>query len=265
MLEGVLCTMNILRLALIPVVLLLLATCGSNTTDRPPADAFVGSDLTSGPDQKVYPDLGLPPDLGQKVACESEWRDAVHAQSKVSTGAAVTTGLSGGIKQTVIDATAGGMNAATQNPFVYLSLTDGKRADLDDFAARTSGTWDLAFRRAVIRVNGGDSGSGQGAIAILSGKTLDQVTAVPASGFTTDDFLDGQCVAKTNAIGDIWTAICGTTGLWYDYDTGTMKLTPKKEAYVVRTAKGGFVRLVIDSYYDTKGAGGHYTIRWSAF
>jgi hypothetical protein len=253
-----------LRAGLALVVTLAVAGCGEKDPQANP-EASVW-DL-GGHDQKIdskklLPDLGALPDLGTKFPCQSEWTDAIHAQSKVSTGAVATTEQAGE-KVTTVDATAGGMSAAFSNPYVYVSFDGGGvRVDLDDFDARTSTAWDLAFRRAVIRVNGGDSGAGQGAVAILPGKTLAEVTAVPASGFAQDDFLDDKCKIKTNPINDIWTAIGGATGMWYAYDMSGMKLTPNAEVYVFRTAKGKHLKLVVEGYY--KGtAGANYTLRWS--
>lgn len=227
------------------------------------ADKGPLKDLVAGKDQAVVPDLGTLPDLGQKTKCESEWRDAINPQTTKSTGQVTTTDEGSGVKKTVIDATAGGMSAASKNPYVYVSLKDGSRVELDDYSAKTSSAWDLAFKRAVIRVNGGDSGAGQGAVHILASTTLDKVTAVPASAtFKTDDFLDESCQIKTDPVGSIWTAFGGTTGMWYTMDTSTMKLSPNSEAYVVRTAAGTFAAVVIDTYYSTAGTSAMYTIRW---
>jgi hypothetical protein len=66
-----------------------------------------------------------------------------------------------------------------------------------------------------------------------------------------------------NPINDIWTAIGGSTGMWYAYDTSTMKLTPNAETYVFRTAKGQHIKLVVESYYKGS-AGANYTLRWSS-
>jgi hypothetical protein len=211
----------------------------------------------------LFPDLGQPPDLGQKLPCDSEWRDAISPQKKVTTGQ-VSSNTAGSITKAFVDATAGGSGQSHLYPFVYLSLADGKRVDIDDYAARTSKAWDLAFRRTVIRVNGGDSGPGQGAVAIQANTTLDKVTAVPAAGqFGTDDFLDAQCNIKRDAISNIRTAFGGSAGVWYNYGSGTHAVTPKPDVYVVRTASGKHYKLVIDTYYNASNVGGHFTLRWS--
>ena len=247
--------------------LVALAACSGGGTSPTPDSTTTVPDVTGPAREKTKLPLDLPPlpDLAQKLPCDSEWRDAVHAQSFTSKGAVTTTDAGFGAKNTVIDATAGGMSVATQNPYVYVSLENGGvRVDIDDISSRTSTAWDLAFRRAVIRINGGDSGAGQGAVSILPGKTFDQVTAVPAaSSFVQDDFLDDSCKAKLNPIDDIWCAIGGSDGMWYAYDVSTMHLTPKAEAYVIRSAKGKFFKMVIVTYYDKSGAGANYTIVWS--
>jgi hypothetical protein len=236
----------------------------SDNSEPPPADAAGEAVDLDSPDLPPSPDLGVLPDLPVQEACASEWRDAINPQSTVSEGAVTTTDLGDGVQQTTIDASAGGMSQAHKNPYVYLSLADGSKVEIDDVAAKTSTAWDLAFKRSVIRVNGGDSGAGQGAVAIIAGTPLEQVTAIPdQSAFTTDDFLDESCNIERDPINNILTAFAGSDGVWYEYDTSAMKLTPNPDTYVVRTADGQHVKVYIDSYYSSGGAGAHYTIRWS--
>ena len=242
------------------LVLLVSVSCSDDTSSQ--KDASGSTDLSQD-SKKASPDLGQLPDLGKKDPCDSEWRDAVNPQAMTTTGKVSTT-TSGSINTTVADASAGGMSGANKNPFVYLSLKDGSRVDLDDNAAKKSSAWDLALKRTVIRINGGDSGPGKGAVAIVTGKTLDQITALPAaSSFSTDDFLDSSCTIKRNAINNIWTAFGGSSGLWYDYSSGSHAVKPKAATYVLRRAGGEHVKLVIDSFYNSSNEGGHFTIRWS--
>jgi hypothetical protein len=245
--------------------LLLCAGCsddnGGSTKDAIQlSDQNVTQKDTGVPDLPPLPDLS---DLGSSD-CDFEWQNAVNPQQKVSTGAVSTTDLAGGVKETQVDATAGGVSEAIKNPYVYISLKDGSKVAIDDFAARKDSTWDLALRRTIIRVNGGDSGPGKGAVAVLAGKTLDQVTAIPASSsFLTDDFIDDNCVIQYNDAQYIKTAFGGQSGRWYDFDTTNMKVQVRPDTYVIRTASGDHVKLVIKAYYDTAGEGGHFTLDWS--
>jgi hypothetical protein len=225
-------------------------------------DQSVIEDQGVTPDQSQLPDLTLP-DIGGGT-CEFEWQTAISPHKTVSTGAVATTDVGGGVKETTIDATAGGMGMAIHNPFVYVSFTDGSKVEIDDFAARTDTTWDLALRRTIIRVNGGDSGAGQGAVSIVKNKTLADVTAVPAANtFKTDDFLDDNCVIQYNEINNIKTAFGGDTGRWYDFDTQNMKVLPNDEVYVIKTATGSHIKLKITSYYNAANEGANFTVQWS--
>lgn len=249
------------------VMLCLVVAVSCSDDSETQKDSSVSGDLTAdakgSPDKSTSPDLGQLPDLGKQEPCASEWRDAVSPQKKVTTGKVTTT--AGTVNITMADATAGGMSSAHLNPFVYISFKDGSRVDVDDFAAKTSTAWDLALRRTVIRLNGGDSGAGKGAVAIVAGKKLADVTSLPAaSSFNTDDFLDASCTIKRNAINNIWTAFTGTTGMWYDYGSGTHLVEPKAVVYVLRRAGGEYVKLTIDSFYNSSNTSGHFKLSWSA-
>ena len=252
--------------SLVPLSLVWTLACSDDDGDDAARDSTVAVDSkVQKPDSKLSPDLGQLPDLAAKDPCESEWRDAISPQKTPSTGTVTTSDLSGGIKKTVVDASAGGSSTGAHNhPYVYISLTDGKRVDIDDFAAKKSTAWDMAFRRSVIRVNGGDSGAGKGAVAIFAAKKLADITTAPASAsFAADDFLDSSCKIKRDPINNIWTAIGGGDGMWYDFNMGSKKLKPAAEAYVIRTATGSFVKLVIDNYYNASDQAAHFTLRWS--
>lgn len=225
-------------------------------------DQSVSQDQTVREDQGALPDLTLP-DVGADP-CYFEWQTAISPQNTVSTGQVATTDIGNGVNETTIDASAGGLGTSIHNPFVYVSFTDGSRVEIDDFTAKDDTTWDLALRRTVIRVNGGDSGAGQGAVAVIPNQTLDQVTAVPAAtSFATDDFLDENCVVQYNEINNIKTAFGGDDGRWYDFDTDNMKVLPKDQVYVIKTAGGDHIKLAITAYYDAAGEGGYYTVQWS--
>jgi len=222
-------------------------------------------DTGTNPDTVLFPDLGALPDLGSKGKCYSAWRTAINPQTTSSTGKVTTTDVSG-LKQTVIDATAGGMGNSSKNPYVYVSLKTGARVDLDDYKAQDSKAWDIALKRAVVRVNGGDSGAGAGAISIQSNTSIDKVTAVPASStFAQDDFLDANCNISKDPIGQIKTAIGGSSGMWYSMD-GISKLKPNPDTYVIKLGDGsGYVKMEIVTYYGgtNNTTSAVYTIRWT--
>lgn len=216
-------------------------------------------------DKTLYPDLGALPDIEQKEECESEWIDAVIANNAVSTGDVATTEEST-VYTTKADASAGGMMAAASNPYLYLSLKDGTRVDITDIDSRTSTAWDLAMRRTVIRINGGDSGPGQGAVARITGKSFDEVTEIPdASAFTTDEFIDETCKVARDPISNIQTSFSGpsTADSWYEYDqsSGTHDVIPKPIIWVLQLADGSYIKMEILSFKEGTTTG-YYTLKW---
>ena len=77
----------------------------------------------------------------------------------VSDGA-VTTTTEGDDFVTAVDASAGGYNNATSNPWVYVRFEDtgAVKVEIDDETALESMDWDMSLRRFMVRLNGGDSG-----------------------------------------------------------------------------------------------------------
>lgn len=157
-----------------------------------------------------------------------------------------------------IDATAGGFANAGKNSFVYLDLVGGKKVELTDLQAEQSGAWDMAFKRAQIKLNGGDSGPGMVGAAVVTGKTLAEVTSAPAGPYATDSYFDAKCMVQLDDIGGLTTAL----DEWYDYDMN-MVVIPKKEVIVLtRRDQKGHIKVQITAYY--KGmAGANYQLSWS--
>lgn len=106
-------------------------------------------------------------------------------------------------------------------------------------------SWDLAFRRATIRVNGGISGSGQGEASTLpDGTPWGDVLVAPTTGWVTDaeppsEFEDGTALAT-----------------WFDYDLSTHTVSPSGRVHAVRDADGDLHKVQVTGW----GAG-VFTVR----
>lgn len=150
------------------------------------------------------------------------------------------------------------LDARSYTDWVYFSFEKGAIVNVTDFANDLS--WDIAFHRGDLRLNGGKSGKGQGA-AVNTNKTgWDAVTEAPATGYLTDE------------IGTITTAFTGdgietadqpfsqTLATWLTIDTSNPPpvYTYHNYVYVVKTAAGKFVKLQIYDYKDAKNAAGAY-------
>lgn len=222
-------------------LLLPLAACGGDdiavvSPDAAPIDA-AGCDPTT--------------------ALPTQWRPI----AMVSTGAVNVT-TTGGVTSGTIDATAGGTAAAADNPYVYLDLMAGTKVDLTDTASLTSTAWHVAFKRAGIKLNGGDSGPGQVAAAVVNAATLAEVTAAPGA-LELDDWADPACALIAGPTGEPATVM----STWYDYDAQTHVLTPKAQVWIIRIAPGVLRKLRIETYYgDTANPmrGAFYRVEWAA-
>jgi hypothetical protein len=178
----------------------------------------------------------------------------------VSTGA-VTVTTSADVTSGTIDATAGGVNNAADNPYIYVDLRNGTKVAVNDLDARTSASWDIALKRSSLRTNSGDSGTGGRELAVVQAATLAQVTSAPASGYASDDFATADCTLDSLAIGEPSSAF----GDWYDYDVDTHVVTPKAEVYVVKRSDGSRTAFRIKAYYGDPSMpmrGAFYSVEW---
>lgn len=172
---------------------------------------------------------------------------------EIAEGAVTSTGSGGGFEVTV-DATAGGMNASSQNPWVYVALTDdgAQKIEIDDEGALDDVSWDLAFRRYIIRINSGDSGPGCTKARPYGAGSYEDLDAVPEGITVPDDlFVDDHHTDDCSPIYDtsgLPNSPSVALGSWWDYD-GCVKSSGTP--FIVHTHAGRVVKLVVDSYYAT--------------
>lgn len=180
---------------------------------------------------------------------------------KTSTGMVTITDPGATITTATVDATAGGILNAADNPYIYVDLKTGTKVEITDLDALTSTAWDIALKRNNLRANGGDSGKGNRKLSVVQAADLEAVTAAPSTGYTTDKFADENCALIAGLIGDPMSAF----GNWYDYDENKRKVTPKAEVYVVERADGSHSAVEIRSYYVDEAAqtgSATFTVRW---
>lgn len=156
---------------------------------------------------------------------------------QLTTTAGVTSGS--------IDATAGGIAGAAENPYLYIDLKTGTKIALNDLDALDSSAWDISLKRASLRVNSGDSGTGDRKLAVVAGASLEDITAAPSSGYAIDDFTSAECTLVSLPAGEPRSAF----GEWYNYNETTHEVSPKSELYVVARPDGSHTALRIIAYY----------------
>lgn len=150
--------------------------------------------------------------------------------------------------------TAGGfegeIDATSEESWVYVDLESGEL--VEPAVPEDDPSWDVAFLRFQVAINGGVSGTGGCEAAALDGVPFDEVLAAPPDGYTTDQEDDDGDGLPDRALGS-----------WYDYDKTTHELTPHDRTYVIRTVEGAHQRLRFDSYYDEAGTPAIYQLRWA--
>jgi hypothetical protein len=161
----------------------------------------------------------------------------------------VTTTRDGDDFVTTVDATAGGFGVSDQHPWVYIGFGDdgARRVDIDDETALESMDWDMALRRFILRLNGGDSGpSCVGAASLLEGRYEDLVEVPEGLEFAVDDYYTDDCTIVNDSSG-----LPGSPQVvlapWWRY-AGCVATTGVP--HLLRLADGRVLKLAVEGYYE---------------
>jgi len=170
----------------------------------------------------------------------------------------------GDVITAVIDASAGGTQAANDNPFVYVDLDAGGTIRMTDIEALEFTDWHIALKRVQFRINGGDSGPGAMELARVVGIDFDDVRYQDAVEFSTDISFDEDCRPYVDPIGQLYTAIHdvnvdNVTGSesWYQYGDGIHPAP--NHVYVLRNLR----EVTAYKLQITAWESGVYTLRWA--
>ncbi len=175
----------------------------------------------------------------------------------------------------VVDARAGGFNANPPDSYTYARFgEDGlERVAISDEDSLESMDWDIAFRRFVIRLNGGDSGpSCVAAWTAPAGSKFEGLSAEDAGAFQMDDFYGGSCQFIDDGSG-LETTPNTALASYYHYD-GCVKMTER--VYILRLADARLLKLQILAYYfpienqqqceeggGMVGGGAQFSVHWA--
>lgn len=154
------------------------------------------------------------------------------------------------------------VNSSDFDAWIFVSFASGASEALE--VTEDSLDWDVAFRRFQIKLNGGVSGPGAGALAVIEGARLEDLIAAPVDGYVTDEADDDEDDDDEAEL-----AFETAAGGWYDYDPETHVLSPKPRAYAIRgareTTEDATIGLTIESYYNEAGSSARFTIHWKRF
>jgi len=146
--------------------------------------------------------------------------------------------------------------------WIYFSFSKGEVVTVTDYTNDLS--WDIAFHRGDVRLNGGASGKGKAEVVNTNFKEWSAVTEAPSSGYIKDK------------IGEITTAFTGTgittedqpfsqtlTG-WLTVDTSNPppKYTVNGWIYVLKAADGNYVKLSLYDNKNEKNTAGYVSFKY---
>jgi hypothetical protein len=244
------------------------------SSDSPPAqriDAGVSALDAAAPPldaRTSAPDAAL-----REVPCVDDQFARLMLFEAPSTGAVREEGSTPGEFQTFIDATAGGLT--TNQSFTYgrFTATGLQKVEIGDEEAFRSLDWDIAFRRYVLRTNGGVGGPGDVRVArTAAGTTFAGLTSVPPElGYRTEAYYTESCGYVADV--GIGAPVTALSSFW-SY-TSCLQMT--HNVYVLALQSGRHVKLEVLSYYppenqalcDTTGqtnqpsGAGQLRIKWA--
>ena len=170
----------------------------------------------------------------------------------------VTPNVTDNSKEATVDASASGT-------WKYFSFEKGAEVTVTD--PENDLTWDIAFQRYYIKTNSGVSGNGNGGVFKTDSKELSALKQAPTTGYTADDKKEtvqlGYPPVDTElSYNSIISGGMKSVNGYVAYDPalaaqGKSPYTVNKWVYVVKTAKGEYVKLQVVDYLDAKNKGGH--------
>jgi hypothetical protein len=113
--------------------------------------------------------------------------------------------------------------------------------------------WDLAFRRYIIKANGGVTNpAAQGALFNLGEHDFAAVTRVPEQAVFVSDIHPKNRLHAYNPVVE----------KWFNYSYLSNVLAPKPVVYIVRTQDGKYAKMRLISYYCTGNVSGCMTFEY---
>jgi len=134
----------------------------------------------------------------------------------------------GGYWRSLVDATS-------YDDYVYFSFVDEDTVTLTDEQATDNESWDIAFKRTYIILNGGVSG-----IKGVSGIDLEAIDSPDGTDF--DAVADTSDVDGNSWIEDDYDLVVDE---WYSYNPQTHQLTPTNYIYIIKDAEEKYVKFQV--------------------
>jgi hypothetical protein len=149
--------------------------------------------------------------------------------------------------------------------WIYFSFSQGAELNnINETNYLTDDSWDIAFNRFNVRTNSGLSGIGQAGVIDMGEVEYSSVSEAPQTGYTVDSTIQiVEIISHTgppqmmDAFGNIiFTDVILLEGQPPSY-------VPNNHVYVLKTADGHFVKLIIQGFYNDQGESGYLSFKYS--
>lgn len=146
--------------------------------------------------------------------------------------------------------------------WVYFSFSKGKVVTVTDY--KNDLTWDIAFHRGDVRLNGGESGKGKGEAINTKKTSWADVTEAPTSGYIKDQVGKITTSFTGDGITEDDQPFSQTVTTWLTVDTSNPppKYTVHNWIYVVKAADGNYVKLWLYDNKNEKNAAGYVSFKY---
>lgn len=144
--------------------------------------------------------------------------------------------------------------ATSYTDWVYYSFSEEAVVDVTD--PKTQTNWDIGLRRNHFSTNSGSSGNGDGGVVDAGVVDFDNYFEAPETEYTVDDTV--QNMDLTTIPYPTMYPIAGNTVLetWGAFtEEQPPTFIPSNKVFVVKTADGKYVKMIVQNYYGTEGSG----------
>jgi len=135
------------------------------------------------------------------------------------------------------------IDATVKDLFTYLDLDRGK------IVAESDASWDLAFKKTVIKMNGESVKA-----AVIKDATFEDVLMAPEAVLVSDTPVVGG--KETDGL------VFHSTDSWYAYDMVSHTVSSKGYVYVIKTNAGTHFKFSIVDYYNVDRLPGFHQVKW---
>ena len=150
------------------------------------------------------------------------------------------------------------VNATSYTGWTYFSFEKGDTIQVQD--PENDLSWDIAFHRYDIKLNGGKSGAGKGEACNTHSTDWNAIIQAPKSGYQKDELgmINSSWTEKVEA------PFSQVLAAWITSDTSNPPpvYTYHDWIFVIKSASGKYVKLYIYDYMNEKNTGAYISFKY---